>query len=53
MSADHSECKQASNIGNNTKSWHVGTVSKLQAMQLPLPSPPSLSKAVLIRKHER
>eukprot|EP00802_Teleaulax_amphioxeia_P027693 Tamp_29123.p1 GENE.Tamp_29123~~Tamp_29123.p1 ORF type:complete len:131 (+),score=26.78 Tamp_29123:60-395(+) len=25
LSADHSECKQASNIGNNTKSWHVGT----------------------------
>jgi len=28
LSADHSECKQASNIGNNTKSWHVGTVSQ-------------------------
>eukprot|EP00277_Geminigera_cryophila_P012809 CAMPEP_0179439764 /NCGR_PEP_ID=MMETSP0799-20121207/23385_1 /TAXON_ID=46947 /ORGANISM="Geminigera cryophila, Strain CCMP2564" /LENGTH=107 /DNA_ID=CAMNT_0021222483 /DNA_START=88 /DNA_END=411 /DNA_ORIENTATION=- len=27
LSADHSECKQAGNIGNNTRSWHVGTCS--------------------------
>lgn len=25
LSADHSECKQAGHIGNNTASWHVGT----------------------------
>ena len=45
LSADHSECKQASNIGNNTKSWHVGTVNELQAMRLPFPFSSCLSMA--------
>jgi hypothetical protein len=38
LSADHSECKQASHIGNNVKSWHVGTCSDAGSP----PNPPCL-----------